>query len=110
MVRGEISPSLAMALYEGLPVGSATWAIERGGEEYWRQYLGASQEYYALAGMFNAINTNTAATGMYKKKPKFDPWPVPEVAVELAKKEKDKKPATVASLFEKMMNRYGSKG
>lgn len=57
-------------------------------------------EYYPLAGIYNAVNANTRATGNYKKAPpRIDPWPVPALAAEAAKKKRLKGKVTVASLY-----------
>lgn len=45
------------------------------------------------------MNANTSATGHFKKKPRLDPWPIPAIAAEKAKKQRAKGKATVASLY-----------
>lgn len=97
VVAGEHDPALVISLIEALPPGSATHAVAVD-EENWRFYLDATNSYYALASIYDAVNNNTAATGNWKKKPpKFDPWPTPELMAK--KKVKDKKPTSVRELF-----------
>ena len=57
-------------------------------KEHWRTFLGIGPEYYVAAGIFNAVNGNTVATGNYKKRPKFDPWPTPHDIVKKKAKKK----------------------
>lgn len=64
-----------------LPLGSAFVSMqlaERSGGE-WRDYLGKTHEWFAMADVYDAIMLNTRATGQYKKNkaPKFDPYPRP---------------------------------
>ena len=108
VVEGKISPVLALALYEGLPPGSATWAMQQS-EEHWHEYVDAGNAYYALSGIYDAVNVNTRATGNFKKPPKIEPWPVPEIRVKKIEKAK-KKPRTVKELYVAMKSRFGSKG
>lgn len=63
------SPSRLLNYIDGLPEGSHFKAALYGGPEY-REW---NMELYILANMFDAICTNTAATGMFKKPPKFPP-------------------------------------
>ena len=91
VVNGDVAPLFVLSLIEGLPEGSKTAALMQD-KEHWRTYLGITQDYYVLAGIFNAINGNTAATGNFKKRPKFDPWPTPGDIV------KKRKPRTLADI------------
>lgn len=78
-------PSLILALYARLPEGSKTRALQRD-REHWEYHVDVDMSYRALAGIYDALNVNTAATGNFKKRPKFDPWPLPEVLVKKAKR------------------------
>lgn len=73
-----MAPLLVLSCIERLPEGSKTAALMQGGEEHWRAFFEITPEYYPLAGIFNAVNGNTVATGNFKKRPKFDPWPTPQ--------------------------------
>lgn len=67
-----------LALVERLPEGCATYGMLRD-PEGWREHVGASLEYQVLAGVYDALNVNTAASGNWRRKPpKFDPWPTPQ--------------------------------
>lgn len=100
MVLGEIAPLFVLSLIESLPEGSTTHAMMQGGE-HWRAYAGIGQDYYVLAGIYNAINANTAARGNFKKRPKFEGWPTPgEIVKKLSKKAERK---TVAGLYKSIM-------
>lgn len=72
-------------------------------KENWRDYLDVGQGYYPLAGIYNAINDNTRATGNWGKgkAPKIDPWPVPQLLAKL----RSKKPRTVKDLFARVQAR-----
>lgn len=91
-------PAHMLALIERLPEGSMTVSMRHDKKE-WRDYLGADMNYYVSAGIFNAVNDNTVATGNWEKgkAPKLKPWPVPQIA----KKLREKKPASVKDLFSK---------
>lgn len=89
-----------LSLIDRLPEGSKTLSLVSD-PEHWRAYMDISSDYYVMAGIFNAINLNTTATGNFKKKPKLDPWPVPKLAVELEKKREAARPKSVADLFNK---------
>lgn len=91
-------PSLVFALYARLPLDSMTRAQERGGDE-WASFMGVDASYYLLAGIYDAVNVNTAATGWYKKgkAPKFEPWAVPERVAQVERDRREK--ATVRGLF-----------
>lgn len=100
VVTGELAPSLALALVEALPLGSATLAHIKDADN-WTAFVGATRDFYAMAGIYDAVNLNTAATGNWgkKKPPKFDPFPIPEVAIKLKKELDAKRPKSVADLF-----------
>ena len=70
-------------------------------KDNWQFHLDASREYYALAGIYDAVNTNTAATGHFKRRPKFEPWPVPDVAIKRhrSKTKKRTNRKTLGSIF-----------
>lgn len=76
MLRSGTPTPRILALIARLPVGSMTRAMEIDRED-WHEYFGADQQYYQLAAIYDAVNVNTASTGMYKKPPKFEPWPTP---------------------------------
>lgn len=89
-------PLLAVSLIERLPQSSAFGALHQDSKN-WREYLDLSPEYYALAGIYDAVNTNTRATGNFKTPPKFKPWPLPHEVIT-----KKSQPNSVASLFARM--------
>lgn len=64
------SPSRLLNLIDGLPRGSNFYAKVFGGDDA-REYREWSMDTFILANIFDATNTNTAATGMFKKPPKF---------------------------------------
>lgn len=49
-----------------------------------------------MAGIYDAVNVNTRATGNFKTPPKFQPWPMPQAIIEKSQ------PTTVATLFARM--------
>ena len=98
-----MAPLLVLSLVDRLPEGSKTYAMVQS-KKHWRAFMDITREYYALAGIFNAVNTNTAATGNFKKRPKFDPWPTPH---DLVKRDKER-PKTVADLYKRMTARSGA--
>ncbi len=60
---------------------------QRRDRDYWREYVGVGPDHYALAAIVNAVNDNTRATGQWRKSPpKFEPFPIPSIAAEKAKK------------------------
>lgn len=60
-----LTPRLLLSLIEQLPEGSAYFAALRGGPEYRDWGL----QEYLLAGVINAVNTNTQMTGWFKGAP-----------------------------------------
>lgn len=87
VVNGEGPPPvLVVSVIRGLPDTSRTAAFIEGGYEF----LGWGTDRYALAAIYDAINSNTVATGNFKKKPKVDPFPRP--------KKKKKKKRTAADI------------
>lgn len=76
------------ALIARLPDDSMTRALQQGGEDDWGLYLGNTREYYVLAGVYDAINVNTSATGYFRKPPEFDRWPTPAVVKETKQKKR----------------------
>jgi len=68
-----------LSVAAGLPLGSAfismVLAERRGGD--WTEYLGKGHDWYVMADLIDAQNLNTAATGNFKKRPKFAPYPRP---------------------------------
>lgn len=95
-------PRLLLALVEGLPEDSAFTASVRlsapyrepNPHEVYREpdFRGWTRLHSLLADIFDAINLNTAATGNYKKRPTFDPWPRP-------KKRKPQRVADIRRMF-----------
>lgn len=81
-----MDPGFLYSLIARLPDDSMTRALQQGGEEDWGLYLGASREYHVMAAVYDAVNLNTSATGMFKKPPKFDRWPTPAVIKDNEKK------------------------
>lgn len=109
VVDGKIPPSLALALFEGLPQGSMTHAKLRD-EDHWRLYLGFDQYNYQLAAIFDAVNSNTRATGNFKTPPKIEPYPTPESVAKREREKAKRLEGGVAALFGRMQSRYGTKG
>ncbi|MBB3099401.1 hypothetical protein FHR83_007107 [Actinoplanes campanulatus] len=82
----------------GLPDTSYTAALASGG----REFLGWGMDRQLLAGLYDALNVNTRATGQWRKRPPELPaWPRPKSAT----KPERKKPVTVASLYSQMQRR-----
>ena len=97
---GRCDPARLLVLVERLPDGCMTHAL-RQGEEHWRERLGCGLEYQVLAGVYDALNVNTAATGNWRRKPpEFEPWPTP--AVLEAKRGRVSKPGGALALLEQM--------
>lgn len=88
-------PLLALSLIERLPSSSA-FAAQHQNKKDWHEYLDIGPEYYVLAGVYDAINANTRATGNFKTPPKFQPWPLPKDIIIKSQ------PTTVATLFARM--------
>lgn len=95
-------PALALSLVERLPEGSKTSSMMQDPEHY-RAYLDIGPEYYVLAGIYDSVNTNTVATGMFKKRPKVDPWPTPSAVAK--KQAQASRPKTVKDLFNSLQQR-----
>lgn len=83
-MAGGVSPSLVLAMVGALPSGCKTVAMMQGGED-WVYYFGLDSNSRVLAGIYDAVNLNTRATGFYKTPPKFKPWPSPEELAELSR-------------------------
>jgi len=94
-VRGKLHPLLLISLIERLPASSA-FAAQHQNKQDWHAYLDLSPEYYVMAGIYDAVNINTGATGNFKRPPKFKPWPMPQEII------KKSQPTTVATLFARM--------
>lgn len=70
-----IRPALVLDLVEGLPEDSATVAAMRGD----RQWRGWTQQTRVLADLYDAISTNTRATGRWRRRPpNIPPYPRPK--------------------------------
>lgn len=67
-----------------------------------REFFGWGHERSLMAGIYDAINANTRATGNWGKGkvPKIPAWPRPSEA-----KKVEKKPVTVADLYMRMTRR-----
>lgn len=83
----DTSPRLLLALIEGLPDDSAFVASVRAAAPYREanpyahyepDFRGWTRLHSLLADIFDAINLNTSATGNFKKRPEFEPWPRPK--------------------------------
>lgn len=95
VVAGDVSPREAIHLIERLPEGSHYHASVLGDEDE-ALFIGVDKHYRLLAALFDAVNMNTVATGQFKKRPKIEPWPLPEAAKK--KREKARKPRDIRSL------------
>ena len=93
MLRSGVPSPRIRALIARLPTGSMTRAMEIDAD-HWDAHFEAGHTYYQLAGIYDAVNTNTASTGFYKKRPKFEPWPIPS--------RKKEKRVTVAGLYKSL--------
>ena len=107
-------PAHLFALCERLPEGSMTSALLTD-EENWRDYLDITPHYYVQAGIYDAVNNNTAATGNWKKKaPKIEPWPLPAQMPKLRraaeKRKTKKKEGLLARLHAQVASRLGPNG
>lgn len=92
-------PWQLLAYIQRLPEGSMYMSKLRDAE-FWRAFLGASAESYALAAIVDAVNANTRATGNWRKSPpKIDPYPTPDAVAKAARKREEAKPKSVAALF-----------
>lgn len=81
------------------------------GGKNWRDYLDIGPDYYVAAGIYNAVNDNTRATGNWAKGkvPKIDPWPTPNLAAKARAKAEARKPKSVADLYRRVQ-KYNEKG
>lgn len=61
------------------------------------QHLGWGHDRYLAAATYDALNSNTVATGQWKKgkAPKLKPWPRPKIK----KQAKKSKPKSVAEIY-----------
>ncbi|MEU9044101.1 hypothetical protein AB0D63_20840 [Kitasatospora sp. NPDC048343] len=89
------SPALVLLLAQRLPDTSLTVALASGG----RDFFGWGVDRYLTADLFDAINSNTRATGNWAKgkAPKIPPWPRPTAK---AKTAPAKKHASVAGIYQ----------
>ena len=97
VITGELPPLFALSLIERLPLGSRYASEVQYGDD-WRDALDVDRSYYATANVVDAVNQNTIATGNWKKRPKFDPFPTPQSEYE----KKKKKPVTIFDLYRQM--------
>ncbi|MFC4089357.1 hypothetical protein [Micromonospora sp. GCM10011541] len=97
------SPALVLAYAQRLPDTSLTVALASGG----RDHFGWGQDRLLLADLFDAINTNTRATGNWAKgkTPKFPEYPRPKSKPEATGSDKQKKPVSVADIYRKFQRR-----
>jgi len=95
--HGTAPSFLVYSLIPGLPPGCMTHAQMLGGDD-WRERLGKSAEWYALADVYDALNQNTRATGNWKKgkTPDFPPYPRPGLDENGKKKKAAEKPLTLS--------------
>lgn len=93
------SPSLVLQLVQRLPDTSLTVALASGG----REHFGWGQDRHLLADTYDAINQVTRAAGNWGKKgaPKIPLWPRPKGG----KTPEERKPTTVAELFQRFKRR-----
>ena len=97
--ESQTPPAATLARVFRLPEGSM-FASQCHNKEHWREYLDATKSYYATAATFDAVNTNTRATGNWRKKPpKIDFYPIPQIVVQ-----KKDKPVTARSLYRLAMS------
>lgn len=97
-----------IALIDRLPEGSR-FISELHDPDDWREYLGADAHYMALAGIYEAVNQNTRATGNWKgKPPRMDPWPTPGIAAERAKKSRAPEATTLDDIFRRLSGMPGA--
>ncbi|MFG2147357.1 hypothetical protein ACGFRG_24700 [Streptomyces sp. NPDC048696] len=96
------SPALCLLLVARLPDTSLTVALASGG----RHIFGWGQDRHLAADLYDAINSNTRATGQWGKgkAPKIPAFPRPKAAKAPAKKA-GKQPATVAALYQHFQRR-----
>lgn len=92
---------MAYRLVQRLPDNSLTVALMSGG----REYFGWGVDRHMNADLYDALNTNTRATGNFTKgrAPKFPPYPRPTPKSEEGETGKVK--ATVASIFARFSRR-----
>lgn len=113
------APRFVFSVVAGLPLGSSfvsmVLADKRGGD--WREYLGKTHEWYALADLIDTLNLNTAATGNWKRKPpSFDPYKRPGADVPAGQNRKTKASslagpnADKAALLDAIFNNLGGAG
>lgn len=83
-----------------LPDTSLTTALASGG----REHFGWGVDRHMAADIFDALNTNTRATGQWEKGkvPKFPRWPRPS---DKPKHTGPAKPASVRDLYKKFARR-----
>lgn len=87
---------------QGLPPGdSLTMALASGG----RDHYGWSLDTHILAGVFDAVNGNTRATGNWGKgkAPKFPTWPRPKSKPEGSSEAK--RPVSVFDVWNKFQKK-----
>ncbi|MFI1799857.1 hypothetical protein ACH427_21230 [Streptomyces sp. NPDC020379] len=94
------SPALVLLLVARLPDTSLTVALAAGG----REHFGWGQDRHLRADLYDALNANTRATGQWGKgkAPKIPAFPRPQAK---AKKKADKRPTTVAQLYQHFSRR-----
>lgn len=100
------SPSWVLSLVQRLPDESLTVALANGG----RDWFGFTRELAVLSDVFDAVNVNTRATGMWAKKPPEFPSayrPTQKPAEQPAEETKPAAPAkgSVAALYQQFSRR-----
>lgn len=85
-----------MLAIKRLPDTSLYFAHLMGG----REHFGWGQDRHLLADIYDAVSTNTAATGNWKKPPTIPEWPRPKTALS-----EPKKRVTVKDLWARFNNK-----
>lgn len=95
------SPALVISLVRRLPDTSMTHALANGGGDH----FGWGMERHLLAGLYDALNANTRATGNWAKgkAPKIPEWPRPGAKGKGSKR--DKPGTTVADIYANFQRR-----
>ncbi|WKU46741.1 hypothetical protein Q3V23_23245 [Streptomyces sp. VNUA116] len=92
------SPALVLLLIARLPDTSLTTALAAGG----RQFFGWGQDRHMQADLYDALTTNTRATGQWRgKAPKIPEYPRPQAP----KKAPGKRGSSVAELYQHFSRR-----
>lgn len=103
-----MDPALLLSLCEGLPEGSMTYAMQRGGD-YWQYFLGADRHSYQLAAVYDAVGQNTVALARVNGNRKFkvEPYPLPEIQVKQKAQKDSIRKGGVAALYRVVTQTFG---